>query len=1331
MKILRLTLRNLASLAGTHTVDFERDPLRSTGLFSISGPTGSGKSTLLDALCLALYEQTPRLAAASGTRLPDVGDEEITQRDPANLLRRGEAEGFAEVAFVGTDGRAYTARWSIRRAHQRRDGALQNTEMVLYRGNVPPGGAGPIECGGKKSEVQQAIAQKVGLTFAQFTRAVLLAQNDFAVFLKAEDKERAAILQALTGTERFERLSIAVFERDRQERLAIDAMQQRSEGQLPLSVEERAAADTALQTADARLREAKLKRTQREAQVAWFTRRKELQEAVEGARNAVGAATRARDAAAGRRDELELAEQVPRGARTLHDAEQRAIADQEKAARLRTETTASAEKAQRALAIARKQHADAAAASDKAQRVLAETTPALHRARALDAQLVPLVAQRADKRRERDAAERTRRELADRLEKIVAQITSQEKSFAALDEKRRAVAHVAPIAEEAAAWTERLTRASNAGQESERLRRETKAKASAETTLATHLEAAQKVAAERVATKARCEAARAAAEGNLKPFDPEALATERRMMEATHAGLTSLRSEAAKVADLSARLHTARSALARLNGESGTHAERLAAVEKTEFPHAQAVWTTTRDNLALAEAAVERATVTLRAKLRLHEACPVCGSLEHPYAAHPPAPDAALESIRGAEQQKRAALERLREEKTRLETLLSSLATQVQTKSSEVAALQHELGGARERVAGMLAACALPDAADDERDALIAAAMQRIEQERTALAEREARYRELARAYETAAKFHDKAQAEAVTAEKACSELVAAHAAAVSARGAAHEAAARAEQARNAAEAALDPLFAALPSGERERFDAGAVAFVEHFRSSCATFRHVTQELTTVGQRLASFAVEREEVTKTLTAANQNLRQREEACKQAEQAHTTGCDERRTLLGGRAADDAERELTAAVTQMQAALETAARLLSEAEKTAAAADAATKAAETTGAAAVRRRSEASAALEDWIARQIAETARPLDRRRVSELLGRTDEWFRTERAALAALADAVVKADGMAKAREQAVAEHEAARPTTDDEATVMAALQTRRMAEADAEANRASAAGVIAADDLRRKEHAQVLQALTELRRKAEPWARLSDLIGSADGAKFRTIVQGRTLDLLLGYANQQLELLSARYRLERLRPSLNLIVIDRDMADERRSVHSLSGGESFLISLALALGLASLTSNRIRIESLFIDEGFGSLDQATLNTAMNALMHLEAQGRKVGVISHVTEMADAIPVQIRVVKGHAGASRLIVPGVTADHQSITSNDEAAEATEAPASTGTRLLEVLQRHKQRGVEFVSSVALRKELGCEPAEFAAARAALGDRIKAQGRSLGLS
>ena len=174
-------------------------------------------------------------------------------------------------------------------------------------------------------------------------------------------------------------------------------------------------------------------------------------------------------------------------------------------------------------------------------------------------------------------------------------------------------------------------------------------------------------------------------------------------------------------------------------------------------------------------------------------------------------------------------------------------------------------------------------------------------------------------------------------------------------------------------------------------------------------------------------------------------------------------------------------------------------------------------------------------------------------------------------------------------------------------------------------------------------------QELSERRTMSERWAKLNELAGSADGAKFRRIAQGYTLDVLLSYANVQLRQLSQRYRLERVPDTLALQVIDQDMCDEIRTVHSLSGGESFLVSLALALGLSSLSSNRMKVESLFIDEGFGSLDAETLRVAMDALESLRTQGRKIGVISHVQEMTERIPVQIRVNRAGNGRSYLEV----------------------------------------------------------------------------------
>ncbi|MEG3023457.1 MAG: SbcC/MukB-like Walker B domain-containing protein, partial [Akkermansia sp.] len=171
---------------------------------------------------------------------------------------------------------------------------------------------------------------------------------------------------------------------------------------------------------------------------------------------------------------------------------------------------------------------------------------------------------------------------------------------------------------------------------------------------------------------------------------------------------------------------------------------------------------------------------------------------------------------------------------------------------------------------------------------------------------------------------------------------------------------------------------------------------------------------------------------------------------------------------------------------------------------------------------------------------------------------------------------------------------------------------------------------------------------LAEKNATTENWRKLNELFGSADGAKFKVLAQGYTLDVLLGYANNHLKDISQRYLLERVSSdSLSLQVVDLDMLSEIRSVHSLSGGESFLISLALALGLSSLSSNRMRIESLFIDEGFGSLDADTLRVAMDALERLQTQGRKIGVISHVAEMTERITTQIKVIKSSNGRSKI------------------------------------------------------------------------------------
>jgi len=244
MKILAIRGKNIASLDGEFSVDFTCDPLFSAGLFAITGPTGAGKSTLLDVLCLALFDKTPRMnrARENGVLLPDVQDKTLSQNDCRSLLRRGTAKGYAEVDFLAVDGENYRARWSVRRARNRVDGSLQPSEIRLY--NLS---SGDEEQGGK-GELLRRISDLLGLSFEQFTRAVLLAQGDFATFLKAPEEEKADLLEKLTGTEIYSRISQAVFAHAKEVRERYEEIVRQKGALSILSEEERACRGTCFPT---------------------------------------------------------------------------------------------------------------------------------------------------------------------------------------------------------------------------------------------------------------------------------------------------------------------------------------------------------------------------------------------------------------------------------------------------------------------------------------------------------------------------------------------------------------------------------------------------------------------------------------------------------------------------------------------------------------------------------------------------------------------------------------------------------------------------------------------------------------------------------------------------------------------------------------------------------------------------------------------------------------------------------------------------------------------------------------------------------------------------
>ena len=178
--------------------------------------------------------------------------------------------------------------------------------------------------------------------------------------------------------------------------------------------------------------------------------------------------------------------------------------------------------------------------------------------------------------------------------------------------------------------------------------------------------------------------------------------------------------------------------------------------------------------------------------------------------------------------------------------------------------------------------------------------------------------------------------------------------------------------------------------------------------------------------------------------------------------------------------------------------------------------------------------------------------------------------------------------------------------------------------------------------------------AVDTQKKECNRWQKLHSLIGSADGKKYRNFAQGLTFELMLSHANQRLEKMTDRYLLIRdMEQPLALNVVDNYQAGEIRSTKNLSGGEGFIVSLALALGLSNMASRKVRVDSLFLDEGFGTLDEEALESALETLSGLRQDGKLIGIISHVRALKERINTQINVTPATGGRSTLSGPSCT------------------------------------------------------------------------------
>ena len=1128
MRIEHIRLHNLNSLVGTWEIDLTAPAYRDDNLYAITGPTGAGKTTILDAICLALYGRTPRLARIN--------------KSTNDIMSRHTGTCFAEATIAVHD-RRYRCYWSQHRARRRADGELQNPKHEIADAT-----SGQLLASSLKTTAA-TIEQLTGMDYSRFTRAMLLAQGEFAAYLQATPDERAPLLEQITGTAIYSQLSIRAHENYKAARDTLSILQAETAGITLLTADETAALEAERDTA--RHEAATLATTQQQtaAALTWLADIARLraehsalrdQAAQLAAEAAAFAPERARLERANRAATLDAAYTHLNTLRQQQHDDEHSLATLSAALPGQQSVLAAADtalaSAQAALAAARQQH-DA-------------NQPHWQTMRACDQRL-------ADQQHTLcEHEQRVATTQADLSNAAARHSTLQQQHD---DETRQLTA--------CAAWLDIHA---------------------ADAALARDLDT--------ITLRVQDLAAQQKQNDETAAHTRDTLARHQKNERALAAAETACQKTAAHAASLAAAHDRASKHLAQyLAGRSlrdyRADKDRLAA------------------QLAAAQNIADLAT--RRAQLHDGEPCPLCGATEHPYThGHTPQPD----SLRAQYD----ALNRYITEAETCEIEEQNAASAARTAAQNATAAAHNRDLAAQNHTNSRANHDAARQQQKQSDDALAAA-------RAALAQQLAPYTPT-----TATTPHNPAAIletlrqrlhDWQTHTKKHTDLQQQHAATA------------------AALAAAQATLTACQSTH-------AQAVAQH-NTALTTWQYTQNERRThYGTRDPD--AEARAAQHTITRSEHNA-QRAQTARQ--QAHDTLRDSETRLhdLRQRLAQNSAA-ISKAAAQFQKDSEAAGiiadtstqnvgwALAQQTEATPS--DARTEkpplplAGEGGGEGISRSETQPSPAETTYLAARLPAAAR-------AQLAARAADLDRRQQDNHSRLHDRAARLDATLA---QAL--------TNEDETTLRERQETAR---AQQQAHDQTIATINYRLAENHKAHAALRDkqaAITAQQAETRRWQALHDLIGSADGKKYRNFAQGLTFASVIAHANCQLTRMNDRYLLthDPARP-LELDIIDNYQGGETRTTKNLSGGETFLVSLALALGLSHMAGENIRIDTLFLDEGFGTLDEETLESALDTLSALRADGKHIGVISHIAALTERIPTQIRITPEQGGRSRIDGPG--------------------------------------------------------------------------------